>query len=78
MLFCSLTIFLEPSLFDHASIADDADARQLQVLFAELNQLPHKLAFIVQERLPSRKVDLFHAWCNNIYIKKHFKLLSLK
>lgn len=32
-----LTIFLEPSFFDHASIADDADTWEPQVLFAELN-----------------------------------------
>ena len=63
-LICSLTVFLEPPLFNHASVADNADARELQVLFAELNQLPQKVSLLVQKRLSTREIDLLHAWKN--------------
>lgn len=61
-LVCSLTIFLEPSFFDHASIADDADTWELEVLFAELNKVPQKFSFLMQERFSSREVDLLHTY----------------
>lgn len=57
----SLTIFLEPFFFNHAPVTDNADTREPEVLFAVLNQLPQKVSFVVQERLPSREVDLLHA-----------------
>lgn len=59
------TIFLEPLLCDHASIADDADTGQLELLFTVVDQAPQELALIRQERLPSREVDLLHTYNTN-------------
>lgn len=57
----TLTIFPEPAFSDHAPVADDTDAGKLQVLLAELDQLPQKLSSLVQERLSAGEVDLFHS-----------------
>lgn len=57
----ALTVFTEPTFSNHASVADDADAGEPQVPFAELNQPPQELPSVVQEGLSAGEVDLFHS-----------------
>lgn len=56
-----LTVFLKPGFFDQTAITNDADARQLQLLFAEPHQLSQKIASLVKKGLSTRKVDFFHS-----------------
>jgi hypothetical protein len=59
----------EPVFGDEAAIADDTDAGQSQFPLAELNELAQIAAFLMNKRLSTREVDLFHS-CVKVRIKQ--------
>lgn len=56
-----LTVLLEPLLSDPAAIADNADAWELQLLLAKLDQFAYKLASVLKKRFSSREIDFLHS-----------------
>ena len=56
------TILLKPFFCYEASIADNGHTWEFQVFFAVANQLSNKFAFLVNERFPSAKINLLHAF----------------
>lgn len=59
------TIFLEPSLLNHASVAHNADTGKLKLVFTVSHHLTQEVASLMQERLSTRKVYFFHS-CKEI------------